>query len=368
MSTEHFDAVIVGGGPAGSSNARALSAGGLKVLVLDKSTFPRDKVCAGWITAQVVALTKLDLRDYRQGRTLQPIRRFRTGMLGEKMVTTGYDEVVSYGILRSEFDNYLLQRCGAELRLGEPLGTLQRDENEWLLNGNIRTPLLIGAGGHACPIARRLNPLTNSQGEIVVAQEAEFPLSASQLARCKVQQGTPELYFLPELDGYGWCVRKGDYLNIGLGRTHNQKLGAYVDWFRRYLIEEGRVPEDIPSNFRGHAYRLANGLAARQVTDDGVLLVGDAAGLAFPQSGEGIRTAIESGMLAAQTVLAAQGNFRRANLQPYEEQLKEHFGKQGAIASVHFPQALRNLIAHLLLSNPFLTRRILLDSWFLHPG
>lgn len=374
--TEWFDAVVIGGGPAGSSCARTLSGAGYRVLVLDKSTFPRDKVCAGWITPTVVSLTELDIEQYRQGRTLQPIRRFRTGMLGEKMLTTHYNDVISYGILRSEFDNYLLQRSGAEQRLGAALGDFKREGNVWQINGTIRTPLLIGAGGHACPVARRLNPSGNintrnrnsNTGDVVVAQEAEFPLTTSQLVRCQVERDTPELYFLPELDGYGWCVRKGDYLNIGLGRTHNQKLGAYVDWFRSYLIEQGRVPEDIPATFRGHAYRLANGLAMRQVVDDGVMLVGDAVGLAYPQSGEGIRTAIESGILAAQTALGAHNDFRRENLQTYVQQLHGHYDYGGADTQAHLPRPMRQFLAHLLLSNHYLTRHILLDNWFLHPG
>lgn len=373
--SENYDAVIIGGGPAGSSTARSLSGAGFRVLVLDKSVFPRDKVCAGWITPSVVTLAELDLEQYRQGRTLQPLRRFRTGMLGEEMLTTHYNEVISYGILRSEFDNYLLRRSGAELQLGEPLGQIQRDGKAWLVNGTIHTPLLIGAGGHACPLARRLNPLAsitnrnsnNTPGAVVVAQEAEFALNPSQLVRCQVERDTPELYFLPELDGYGWCVRKGDYLNIGLGRTHNQKLSAYVEWFRSYLIEQGRVPADIPTAFRGHAYRLANGLASRQVVDDGVMLVGDAVGLAYPQSGEGIRTAIESGRLAARTAIEAKGDYRQENLQVYEQQLSDHYGRHATEAQPHLPQAMRHFLAHLLLSNRYLTRHILLNNWFLHP-
>ena len=376
IGSEWFDAVVIGGGPAGSSCARTLSGAGFRVLVLDKSTFPRDKVCAGWITPAVVSLADLKIEHYRQGRTLQPIRRFRTGMLGEKMLTTHYNEVISYGILRSEFDNYLLQRSGAERRLGSAAGEIEREGAIWLINGTIRTPLLIGAGGHTCPVARRLNPLGNintrnsnsNTGEVVVAQEAEFPLTAGQLVRCQVERDTPELYFLPELDGYGWCVRKGDYLNIGLGRTHNQKLGAYVDWFRTYLIEQGRVPEDIPETFRGHAYRLANGLATRQVIDDGVMLVGDAVGLAYPQSGEGIRTAIESGILAAQTAILANGDFQKENLQAYVQLLHSHYDHGDTDTHAHLPRSIRQRLAHLLLSNRYLTRHILLDNWFLHPG
>lgn len=365
--TEYFDAVIIGGGPAGSSCARTLAEEGLKVLIMDRSTFPREKICAGWITPEVVELTEMDLRDYRQGRTLQPIRRFRTGMLGEGMLTTDYDNIVSYGILRSEFDQYLLQHSGAELRLGEPLDEVKRHGGEWLVNRRIRSALLIGAGGHACPIARMLNPEGKSPGEVVVAQEVEFQLSPSQREQCRVQSDTPELYFLPELDGYGWCFRKGDYINIGLGRTHKRKLGAYVESFRRFLVEQGRVPEDTPDKFRGHAYRLASGRMARRVVDDGVMLIGDAAGLAYPQSGEGIRTAIESGMLAAEVAIDANKDYRIEKLKQYKKELDIYYDSGGKGPSL-LPKRVRHFFAHLLLSNSYLTRHVVLDNWFLHPG
>src|SRR5690606_2354850 len=94
------DVLIVGGGPAGSSCARALVRAGLDVLVLDKSEFPRDKVCAGWITPQVVQELGVDLEDYRRERVLQPITSFITG-LGERVAQpVSYDRVVSYGIRR----------------------------------------------------------------------------------------------------------------------------------------------------------------------------------------------------------------------------------------------------------------------------
>ena len=71
------DVLVVGGGPAGSSLARALRRAGLDVTVMDRSTFPRDKVCAGWITPAVVQALDLDLEDYGRGRVLQPIQGFQ---------------------------------------------------------------------------------------------------------------------------------------------------------------------------------------------------------------------------------------------------------------------------------------------------
>ena len=76
------DVLVVGGGPAGSSCARRLGEAGLDVVVMDRARFPRDKVCAGWITPQVIDALHLDCDDYRDGRTLQPITGFRTGLIG----------------------------------------------------------------------------------------------------------------------------------------------------------------------------------------------------------------------------------------------------------------------------------------------
>src|ERR1700740_1075361 len=101
---ERCDVVVVGGGPAGSSCARALHDAGLDVIVLDRAVFPRDKVCAGWITPQVIDEVGLDCGDYKRGRPLQPITAFRTGVIGSSdVVDTRYDHPVSYGIRRCEF-------------------------------------------------------------------------------------------------------------------------------------------------------------------------------------------------------------------------------------------------------------------------
>src|ERR671931_661911 len=124
---EACDVLIVGGGPAGSSCAWGLRGSGLDVMVIDRATFPRDKVCAGWITPQVVSALDIDGDDYRRGRTFQPIVGFRTGLIGAADdVEITYNRPVSFGIRRCEFDHYLLQRCGARLKLGVPIASICR--------------------------------------------------------------------------------------------------------------------------------------------------------------------------------------------------------------------------------------------------
>ncbi|MGE0081496.1 MAG: NAD(P)/FAD-dependent oxidoreductase [Thiohalomonadaceae bacterium] len=359
------DAVIVGGGPAGATCARALTRAGMDVLLLDRKPFPRDKVCAGWITPAVLATLDIDPGDYARERVIQPIRAFRTGMIEGPAVVNRYNEVVSYGIRRFEFDDYLLGRCGARLALGENLDTLERVPNGWLINGRIRTPLLIGAGGHYCPVARHLGADLGRNEHPVTAQEVEFALSPEQQARCAVGEDTPELYFTPDLKGYGWCFRKGDWLNVGLGREAGGNLGRDLSEFVAWLKSEGRIPQDIPTHFHGHAYLLHRRPSPRPRYTERALLIGDAAGLAYAQSGEGIRPAVESALLAAETIIEAQGDYRPVRLRDYEERLRARLGP-GQRLGLPLPRSWRRALGQWVLGSPVLTRRLVLDRWFLH--
>src|SRR5437762_6784209 len=105
---------------------------------MDRAVFPRDKVCAGWITPQVVTDLGLDLHEYAHGRTLQAIHGFRAGVIGRATdVTTTYDRTVSYGIRRCEFDHYLLVRSKARLRVGESVSHIRRAGTAWIVNERI---------------------------------------------------------------------------------------------------------------------------------------------------------------------------------------------------------------------------------------
>ncbi|NJD36581.1 MAG: NAD(P)/FAD-dependent oxidoreductase [Betaproteobacteria bacterium] len=364
---ETCDALIIGGGPAGSSCARQLRRQGLDVMVMDKAEFPRDKVCAGWITPAVLRTLEIDPRAYAQHRTLQPIRAFRTGLIDDRQLTCKYPDTVSYGIRRCEFDDYLLQRTDARLVLGQPLVSLRREGSRWVINDAVSTPLLIGAGGHFCPVARHLGAKVGAGETAVAAKEIEFKMDAGQIAACQVKPEMPELYFCEDLSGYGWCIRKGRFLNIGLGMERAHHLSEALERFCRLLQQDGRIPSDIPDRFHGHAY-LLYGRSDRKLLDDGVLLVGDAAGLACPRSGEGIRPAIESGLMAAATVLQAAGDYRRERLSTYREQLSARYGVLPNGAAGREAGTLRKGLGRLLLRSRWLTRHVVLDRWFLHAG
>ncbi len=231
---ETCDVLIVGGGPAGSSCAWKLRQHGMSVVVIDKAPFPRDKICAGWITPAVVQALQLDTGGYAEGRVLQPITAIRTGLIRGGELETRYPATISFGIRRCEFDHYLLQRSAARLRLGETLKSLEKRGSLWTVNDAIAAPLLIGAGGHFCPVARFLGAKLGAAEDAVAAKEIEFAMDAEQAAGCRVRADTPEIYFCRDLKGYGWCFRKGNYLNIGLGREGHQGLARTSRGFLRF--------------------------------------------------------------------------------------------------------------------------------------
>lgn len=365
---KNCDVLIVGGGPAGSSCAWALRGSGLDVLIIDKQTFPRDKVCGGWITPQIISELQLDPAEYARGRAFQPICGFRTSRMGDPEVETNYGRPVSYGIRRFEFDDYLLKQCGAPVLEGVAFETMERQNGSLLVNGEIKARLVVGAGGHFCPVARQLGAKMGNE-EIVVAQEAEFSMDARQQAACSIQPEIPELYFCADMRGYGWCFRKANVLNVGLGRLDRRSLSGHVAEFLEFLMRTGKVAFDLPASILGHAY-LIYSKTTRKLVDDGVMLIGDAAGLAYSQSGEGIRPAIESGLLAARVISDAAGDYRPEKLESYVGLLRQRYGHtRGDWATAVGRRLSPTMVAGIarrLLRMQWFAKNVVMEKWFLH--
>lgn len=361
------DVLIVGAGPAGSSCAWGLRRAGLDVLILDRCVFPRNKVCGGWITPAVLEELQVDPAEYARNRVFQPLTGFRTSRMGSPEVETDYGRPISYGIRRVEFDDFLLTRCGACVSQGIALKSIERAGDHWIVNQQIKTRLLVGAAGHFCPVARFLG--ADSHGEIaVVAQETEFEMTSRQADNCSIRPEVPELYFCPDMKGYGWCFRKQNFLNIGLGRLDRHGLPGHVGDFVEFLKSNRKIGFELPTPMQGHAY-LLHGDNQRNIVGEGILLIGDAAGVAYSQSGEGIRPAIESGLLAAGAIIAAGGKYTRSALDNYRSLLRARLGgsKAGWSAAIgrHLPTPLISSSARLLLASKWFSRRVVLDHWFL---
>lgn len=367
MTIQHSDVIVVGGGPAGSTCAAHLRAAGATVRVIDAAVFPRDKVCAGWITPHVIRTLALDVEEYSRGRVFEDISSFRVGSVGDRRaVTVPFDRSVSAMIRRCEFDDYLLRRSGAEVEMGHPVRTVRREGGTWIVDDRWSAPVLIGAGGSQCPVSRMLNGPPGRLGPLVVARETEVPFIPGSATHSDVRSGHAEIYFTEDLLGYGWCLRKGTWVNIGLGRLGNRLSRGEIEAFAAFLRETRGVTAPPVERWRGHSY-VAGAPAHFHRVDEGVLLVGDAAGLASDRSGEGIGPAVDSAIVAASFVCGAQGAADATSLARYDAQVTVQPSAAERVLRWVPATFLRPAVTRLLRHRPFV-ENVVLNRWFLHAG
>lgn len=308
--TQH-DVVIIGGGPAGSTCARFLVAGGLSVLVLDCHDFPRTKLCAGWLSEPVWRV--LGLRPEEYPRRVWRWNQCHVSHQGARHTV----KVSGYFIRRDEFDDFLLRSSGAQWRRHRAR-QIGREGGGWVVDGRHHARYLVGAGGTHCPVARGLFP--PRRGAPVGTREREFDVDALVLAACgRGNDGEPELLLHDDLSGYSWSVPKTDALNVGCG---TREVGGVLAAWRRareHLEREEHVPRssrDALDSMKGHTYHLYRFDRARVgAHPDGAFLVGDALGLAHPLTAEGILPAVLSGRLCAEAVLAGAPDGYRERLE-----------------------------------------------------
>jgi len=361
------DVIVVGGGPGGSTAAWQLARRGLQPLVLEAREFPRVKLCAGWVTPPV--WDELELNPDEYPLTLQAFSQVRLNEQGRTRESR-WPGTVGYGIVRREFDQFLLERAvasGARVRFGERIQRVEPVEGGLRLvgqNGEYLARVVIGAGGTHCPVARQFAP--KSDDSLVVALEAETRLSADQLREWTPHFGVPELAVEPDFLGYGWYFTKGDYLNIGIGAIRNGvSVRDRLERYREQLVAAGRIPEGVELEpFRGHSYYVATHDAP--LAGEHHLLVGDAAGLARPISGEGIGPAIHSGKIAAGVILdhLQEGQ----SLRDYEQLLRRESHTRGKwvvqTVGALCPPAMIGGLARAVCRIPALRKRWLFEGCF----
>ncbi|MEM9492568.1 MAG: NAD(P)/FAD-dependent oxidoreductase, partial [Myxococcota bacterium] len=300
-----YDAIIIGGGPAGSTCARFLTRSGARVVILDRNRFPRVKLCAGWLSRPVCDV--MEIAPDRYPRGLWPWERCHVHY-GERRYTIA---ARGYFIRRYEFDDYLLRSSGADIVEGHSVRDMVRDGDRWVIDGRYAAPVLIGAGGTHCPVARTLFDGVGARAgrRPVGVQEHEFSCESAAVARhLSGRDGEPELLLHGDLRGYSWNIPKTDWINIGCGTINPREVRAAWTRARDYFEDQGQVPPQAQAaldHMKGHSYYLFHDEhldhAARP---DGAYLVGDALGLAQPLTAEGILPAILSGRLCAEAVAA----------------------------------------------------------------
>jgi len=290
------EVIIIGGGPAGSTCARRLKDGGIDAIILDKQQFPRLKLCAGWITPKVINDLEFDLEEYPHSLVTFDRINFHIRRLKIPVRT------LQHSIRRIEFDHWLLERSGVPV-FQHSARHIRREDDHYFLDDAYRCKFLVGAGGTNCPVYNALfksiNPRATDQR--IVCLEEEFAFSASN-EECHLW------FFDRGLVGYSWYVPKGNgVINIGIGgklasmKSRGRTIRDHWDHFSAKVANLGLVTDH---EFRPKGYQYFLRTDIEHVQLDNAYIVGDAAGLATKDMGEGIGPAVESGLLAAEAILS----------------------------------------------------------------
>ena len=295
---EHFDAIVVGAGPAGSTTAHRLATAGTRVLLVDKTRFPRDKPCGGGLTVRAVRQLPVSPDPVVEHVVDRMGFRLRYGTRFER---AGREPLV-YMTQRRRLDHHLVEQAvaaGAEFRDGVKVDDVHVDEHGARVTVEgvpLEAAVLVGADGVNGTTRRTLG----LGGEYVLGVAFEGNVSKEIVGDRFDGLAEFELGTIP--GGYAWIFPKGDHVNVGVGGW--ERVGPTLRDHLGILCRAHGVAEESVSDLRGHRLplRRSGSVAAR----GRALLVGDAAGLVDPLSGDGMYEAFVSGRLAAEAILSAR--------------------------------------------------------------
>ncbi len=307
-----IDLLIVGCGPAGSTAAREARRLGLTVLTLDSETFPRAKTCGGGLSAKIAPYLPPAFDSVVEAT----IRRVRFED-AERSFEFSDDEPLAYMVMRDRFDAFLAsaaREAGAEIRFGEPVRDVGEDGDGVRVQtdcGDVRARWGIGADGAEGIVKKTLFPGRRARMAPALEQELRTAGPAQDADRITIDVLNPP-------GGYGWIFPKAGRFSAGVavlrGRGHGLRAGL-----KRLVSKDGdaaAAAEEMTRGFPIPLYRKNGG----PLSSSRWVLAGDAAGLVDPLFGEGIYTAVRSGILAARAVAAACTG---APLSRYDDSVEE---------------------------------------------
>jgi len=305
------DVIVVGGGPAGSTAARLLARAGLSVTLIDRETFPRDKTCAGWLSA-------LAFKDFPElaGRRTDFVENPFSGIVfhwPDQPQDTEYDEdePVGYQVLRSEFDAVLVdlaREAGAEVLCGEAVGEVaESDDGVSVTTASGKTlsaKVLVGADGANSLVARKLGLMSEITPEaMIVCVNDHLELGEDRVAELFGETRPIHVALAYHyLNGYAWLFPKKSCVAVGLGGRGitGEKARGLLARFVGDMKKKGLLPDNAEcSNCKGAVDPAGIALKAKKLTSRRCVLIGDAAGFVSAASGEGIYPAMVSAEVAA---------------------------------------------------------------------
>ncbi len=348
-----YDVIIVGAGPAGSTAAYHLAEAGVKVALVDKQTFPRDKVCGdGAVASILVRLERMGLGDWlRQNSFNAPAELLFSAPNGQALRFIPDDPDHCYGrvIPRLQLDNAIVSQAvkvGAELCEGvNPIGLSRSGADTIHLFGRHRngsnselrlaSRLLITADGAHASFTKSLGLVKGEPDLVALRVYFENVAGSDKLL---------EIHYDATLTpGYAWIFPlTNGRANVGLGtfvnrsRERNINLKQILQQFitNNPYAQARLQAAHLVGPLKG--YPIRSQMSSTTPVADNILVAGEAAGLVNPLNGEGIGTAMLSGELAARHALAAlcNGDFSVTQLSGYARDLKQTIGRNHFLARI----------------------------------
>ncbi|WP_447925643.1 geranylgeranyl reductase family protein [Georgenia muralis] len=370
MSEADADVIVVGAGPGGSATAHYLAQTGLEVLLLEKGTFPRDKVCGDGLTPRAVAeLIRMGVPTPEDEGWIRNwgLRTYGAGYRLE-LPWPELAEMPAYGLARSRMnlDETLARHAvasGATLREGMSVTGPVRHERSGRILGvtarpvdaagrrsgdelTLRAPLVVDAGGVSARLATSMGVEKNMNRPMGVAVRTYFrsprhddPMMESHLELWDGKPGESNL-----MPGYGWVFALGDgTVNVGLGSLSSTARPTGLDYrtmFRTWMENAPAEWELTPENQIGELRSAALPMAFNRKPHytQGLLLVGDSGGMVSPFNGEGIAYAMQAGRIAAdvmsQALARSSGYALEKTLRTYPKILAEELGGYYSLGQV----------------------------------
>lgn len=351
---EEAQVVVVGAGPAGSAAAYHLARAGIDVLLVEKSRFPREKVCGDGLTPRAVhQLIRMGVDVKAPGWTRSRGMRWVAGRHRVHIDWPALGRYPDFGLTRSrhDFDDLLARHAasaGARLRTGVK-ATGPSTDRAGRVTGvtaavagtkeplTYRAPIVVAADGASARMALALGLQRDRRRQIATAARRYY--RSPERSREEYLELWADLRF-PDSDrylpGYGWIFPMGDgRVNVGLGALPHRRHGtadlrAALDrWLARTPEAWGLREENAEGPVRSAALPL--GFNRHPLYTRGLLLVGDSGGMISPWNGEGIGQAMEAGEVAAETAALAlalpPGPGRERVLRGYPVEMNRRWGR-----------------------------------------